>query len=98
MHGYAISLTAPKRRSARERATISLTLGFGHTRGAAPSVSMGPGAMQLTLMPFAPTRRREKPSGLSRRPWTHRRGASAAIHELRRLKKYLQSILPTSAP
>src|SRR5271155_2961945 len=54
MHRNAISSTRPKRCSARDRATISLTFGLGHTRGAAPSVSIGPGAIQLTRMPFGP--------------------------------------------
>src|ERR1700721_1538620 len=38
MHGYAISSTRPKGWSARDRATISLTFVFGHTRGAADVV------------------------------------------------------------
>src|SRR5487761_1454973 len=54
MHGYAISSTVPKRPSARDRATACFTFGFGHTRGAAPTVSMGPGARRWTRIPLSP--------------------------------------------
>ena len=78
MHGNAISSTRPKRCKARDRATASLTLGFGHTRGAAPSVSIGPGAIQLTRIPsrapFARVRNGQVDyAGLGRAVRQHRR-------------------------
>ncbi len=64
------------------RATISFTFGFGHTRGAAPSVSMGPGAMQFTRMPcsapFAGMRDRQVDDARFRRAIGQHRRASHA--------------------
>src|SRR5689334_8172665 len=54
MHGYATSSTVPNRPSARERSIICLTSSLGQIRSAAPSVVTGPGAIQLTRIPYRP--------------------------------------------